>query len=110
MPARTALSNRIRPLLVTDDARLLDEVLSLAAETATDVEVARDPVAARERYGCAPVVLVGVELAQACARARLPRRPGVVLVGIHTGPPAPESTWTLAGMLGAEHVALLPTA
>jgi secretion/DNA translocation related CpaE-like protein len=94
-------------MLVTDDAALLDEVLSLAGHAGAEVEVAPDPVAARPRYTSAPMVLVGVESAQACAEARLPYRPGVVLVGIATGQDPP---WELADRLGAEHVALLPNA
>jgi len=106
MPTRTAPATHLRPLLVTDDARLLDEVLTLAARAGTEVEVAPDPAAARARYGVAPLVLVGVETALACARARLPRRPGVVLVGDG----GPEPPWDLAEALGAEHIALLPAA
>ena len=66
------------PLLVTDDPQLLDEVLNLAGKCGADIEVAPDPAAARDRYGSASLVLVGVDLAEACARARLPRRPGVM--------------------------------
>lgn len=95
-----------RPLLVTDDPLVLDEVLSLAGESGADVEVAPDPTAARDRYGSASLVLVGVDLAEACARARLPRRPGVVLVGVR--PDEGEPPWHLAERLGAEHIALLP--
>jgi secretion/DNA translocation related CpaE-like protein len=107
MVARTALPSRVRPLLVTDDAGLLDEVLSLASHAGAEVEVAPDPVAARPRYTSAPIVLVGVESARACATARLPRRPGVVLVGPAAGP---EPPWDLADLVGAEHIALLPAA
>src|SRR5262245_23678072 len=100
MPARTELSTRPRPLLVTDDARLLDEVLSLAGQVGAEVEVAPDPAAARPRYGCAPLVLVGLELADACARARMPRRPGVVLVGIRPDGGDPDPPWALADLVG----------
>jgi secretion/DNA translocation related CpaE-like protein len=107
MPSRTVRAAHLRPLLVTEDADLLDEVLNLAAQAGTEVEVAADPAAARKSYGIAPLVLVGVGDAPACARAALPRRPGVVLVG----PAAvPEPPWQLAEALGAEHIALLPTA
>jgi secretion/DNA translocation related CpaE-like protein len=108
MPASSETTARSRPLLVTDDAHLLDELLNLAG---ADVEVAPDPAAARDRYGSAPIVLVGVDLAEACARARLPRRPGVIVVGLR--PPsedAPDPPWALAERLGAEHIVLLPRA
>lgn len=113
MPPRADDIARFRPLLVTDDPELLDEVLNLAG---ADVEVAPDPAAARDRYGSAPVVLVGVDLVEACVRARLPRRPGVIVVGMRSPSPAddaldpPEPPWALAERLGAEHIALLPRA
>jgi secretion/DNA translocation related CpaE-like protein len=108
MPARADDITRSRPLLVTDDPHLLDELLNLAG---ADVEVAPDPAAARDRYGSAPIVLVGVDLAEACAKARLPRRPGVIVVGMRpdTVDP-PEPPWALAERLGAEHIVLLPRA
>jgi secretion/DNA translocation related CpaE-like protein len=99
---------RSRPLLVTDDPLLLDEVLNLAGESGADVEVAPDPTAARDRYGSASLVLVGVDLAEACVRARLPRRPDVIIVGMRAGDGEPPP-WHLAERLNAEHIALLPS-
>ncbi|GAA0919436.1 hypothetical protein GCM10009557_90490 [Virgisporangium ochraceum] len=98
---------RSRPLLLTDDPHLLDEVLGLAGRAGADVEVAPDPAAARSRYGPAPLVLVGADLAEACVRARLPRRPGVIIVGVRSDDSDPP--WQLAKRLGAEHIALLPS-
>lgn len=98
---------RSRPLLVTDDPLLLDEVLNLAGGCGADIEVAPDPTAARGRYGSASLVLVGVDLAEACSRARLPQRPGVIIVGLRPGSGDPP--WHLAERLGAEHIALLPS-
>jgi secretion/DNA translocation related CpaE-like protein len=96
-----------RPLLVTDDPNLLDEVLRLAADARVELDVATDPVAARDRVGAAPLVLVGLGMAAACVRARLPRRPGTVLVA---GAPVDEPPWELAEAVGAEHIAVLPAA
>jgi secretion/DNA translocation related CpaE-like protein len=107
MAARTALSSTERPLLVTDDAHLLDEVLNLAADAGVDIDVAPDPVAARARYRSAPFVLVGAELAEACARADLTRSDGVIMVA---APDRPEPPWDAAERLGAHHVAVLPAA
>lgn len=95
------------PLVVTGDATLLDDVLRLAAAGGTQVEVAADPAAARSRFRAAPLVLIGVDQAQACLRARLPRRPHVVVVG-RSGPVG--SPWETAELLGADHVAVLPAA
>jgi|HigsolmetaAR206D_1030411.scaffolds.fasta_scaffold01687_4 secretion/DNA translocation related CpaE-like protein len=109
MPSRTTVrTGPPLPLVVTSDAALLDELLRLAAAGGTEVEVASDAVAARTRWVPAPIVVVGADQARACLRARLPRRPRVVLVdrsGQSDGPP-----WEVAEQIGAEHVALLPAA
>ncbi|MGV9978544.1 septum site-determining protein Ssd, partial [Micromonospora wenchangensis] len=108
MPPRTSLPPYRRlPLLVTSDGDLLDELLRLAAAGGTEVEVAADPAAARSRWLPAPLVLVGSDQAQACLRARLPRRPRTVLVG-RSGELDPG--WEIAELIGAEHVATLPAA
>ncbi|WP_213451525.1 septum site-determining protein Ssd [Rhizomonospora bruguierae] len=108
MPARTALPVRPRlPLVVTSDPDLLDDLLRLAAAGGAEVDVAADPVAARARYATAPLVLVGADQGRACLRARLPRRSHVVLVGSGT---QDRELWELAELVGAGHVALLPTA
>ena len=108
MPSRTAGSTRARlPLVVTGDPELLDDLLRLAAAAGADVDVAADPAAARRRFAAAPVVLVGLDQAQACLRARLPRRSGLALVGRSGGG---EPPWHLAELLGAAHVAMLPIA
>ena len=96
-----------RPLVITADPDLLDDLLRLAAAGGTDVDVASDPPAARARYRAASLVMIGADQAAACLRGRLPRRPQVVVVG-HT--PAVEQVWEVAEQLGAEHVATLPIA
>ncbi|MFU8871027.1 septum site-determining protein Ssd [Micromonospora sp. SL4-19] len=108
MPPRTPLPpHRRLPLLVTADGELLDELLRLAAAGGTEVELAADPAAARARWAPAPLVLVGADQAQACLRARLPRRPRTVLVG-RSGDLDPGTE--IAELIGAEHVAALPAA
>jgi secretion/DNA translocation related CpaE-like protein len=108
MPARTTVRSGLRlPLLVTGDPDLLDDLLRLAAAGGTDVDVAPDPAAARPRFTAAPIVFVGADQAESCLRARLPRRPRVIIVG---RAPAVEAAWEVAELLGAEHVAVLPTA
>ncbi len=96
-----------RPLLVVDDPELLDELLRIAARAGVDVDVAHDPTAARHRFLSASCVFVGVELGEACVRAQLRRRSGLLLVG---GPGTAEPAFELAEALGAEHLALLPAA
>jgi secretion/DNA translocation related CpaE-like protein len=108
MSARTSVRSGPRlPLVVTGDPDVLDDLLRLAAAGGTDVNVAPDPAAARPRYGAAPLVMIGADQADACLRARLPRRPRVIIVGRS---PAVEAAWDVAELLGAEHVAVLPTA
>ncbi|MFY1635661.1 septum site-determining protein Ssd [Solwaraspora sp. WMMB335] len=104
-PTSTASPRRL-PLVVTADEVLLDDLLRLAALGGAEVNLAADPAAARSRYAGAPLVLVGTDQAEALARARLPRRPRLVVVG-RVGA---EQPWQLAELLGAEHVAILPAA
>ena len=94
-----------RPLLVTDDHALLDEVLGLAAELSLDVDVETGPEPARGRYSDAPIVLIGDGVAPACARARLPHRPGVLLLTHDHGM---ERLTSLADAVGADHIVRFP--
>jgi secretion/DNA translocation related CpaE-like protein len=96
-----------RPLVVTSDSDLLDDLLRLAAAADVEVEVVPDPIAARGPWAAAPLVLVGDDVAAALAQARLRRRPGVVLVGRDLDD---SGVWQRAMEAGGEHVALLPDA
>lgn len=116
--SRPATGRGQLPLVVTGDDRLLDDLLRLAAASGIEVQVAADPAGARGRYSSAPLVLVGVDQAEGCVRARLPRRVDVVIVAPdrpgaagEAGPaePAPDP-WEHAETLGAAHVATLPAA
>lgn len=108
MPLRTSVRARSRlPLVVTADPVLLDDLLRLAAAGGAEVEVAPDPSAARPGWNGAPLVVIGADQSAGCLRARMPRRPRVVLVG-RTGQDDPP--WNVAELLGAEHVAMLPAA
>ena len=95
----------VRPLLVTADPAVLDELLRVAATAGVEVDVARDGVAARSRWATAAVVVVGQDAAASCARSRLARRPRVVLLGDDLDD---AGVWQLAVEVGAEHVAFLP--
>ena len=98
-----------RPLVVTADGTLLDDLIRIAGHAGVEVDVAPDPGAARALFRTASLVLVGIDQAAACARARLPRRAGVVLVGRQSGG-APPALWPAADDLAAQHVAVLPAA
>lgn len=98
--------NGTRPLLVSNDAELIDEVLRLAAANGVEVHLAADAESARSRWPLAPLVIVGADAVTQLAGARMGRRPGVVLVS--HGPTSDD--WMQAVALGAEHVVRLPDA
>jgi secretion/DNA translocation related CpaE-like protein len=94
-----------RPLAVLGDEPLLDQLLQLAAVAGCELDRAPDIVAARRRWGEAPLVLLDESSVRACVDARLPRRPGVVVLC------AAEPThgfWQQALAVGAEQVLTLP--
>ena len=83
------MTHSTRPLVVTADGPLLDEVLGVASAAGAAMDVAVDLGAARPQWRDAPVVLVGGDLASGLRDARLPPRRGVLL--IHTDrPPTTE--------------------
>ena len=94
-----------RPLVVSSDEDLLDDVLRLLAVAGTEAERATGGPALRRAYRQAPLVLVGADALPAGVLRALPRRPGVVVV-THRELPAAE--WAGAVEVGAERVAVLP--
>ncbi|GAA1761692.1 septum site-determining protein Ssd [Luedemannella helvata] len=109
--APPAIAEPPLPLVVTADQELLDDLLRLAGSSGAAVEVAADPAAARVRWAGAPLVVVGVDALDACARAALPHRARVVVVARDcAGGPVAEAAWRRAESVRAEHVVLLPDA
>ncbi|MGY2877160.1 secretion/DNA translocation related CpaE-like protein [Marmoricola sp. URHA0025 HA25] len=94
------------PLLVTDDERLLADLVRLAAAAGVAPEVARASAPALRSWSSAPLVLVGGDRAADLARSRPPRRSRVHVVG-HD--PLPDEVFRHALEVGAESVAVLPT-
>lgn len=93
-----------RPLLVTNDADLLDDLLRLAAAADVEVDVAVDPAAARARWAAAPLVVLGGDVPSSAITSR-PARAGVLLVC--RGSPAEQSATRAAGA-GVDEVLYLP--
>jgi secretion/DNA translocation related CpaE-like protein len=94
-----------RPLLVTRDPELRDELLRLCAAAAVTPDVVDDIGLARRDWLVAPCVLVGADCAAEVSALGMPRRAEVSLVA-H----APESAelWRDAVAVRADHVVVLP--
>lgn len=101
----TAPTRPTRPLVVTADDGLLDDVLRLAAAAGTDVDVAHDAGSARSSWPTVPMVVIGDDQAAGLAHLAPVRRSDVYLVGRHDDD---ASIWQQAVQLGAERVLFLP--
>lgn len=94
-----------RPLVVSADDQLLDELLRLLAAAGAEPELATGGPALRRAHRSASLVLVGADALAAGALRTLPRRPGVIVV---SGGELPAAEWARAVEVGAERVAVLP--
>lgn len=86
-------------LLVSDDPDLIDHVLALTSASQLTTEVLAEADAAAHAWLRSVVVVVGVDRLAAVARAGLPQRPQVVVLG-RLQPPE----WQVAFELGADAV------
>ncbi|MYS20873.1 helicase/secretion neighborhood CpaE-like protein [Streptomyces sp. DvalAA-14] len=101
----TSAERSARPLIVTDDESLLDDLLRLCAAAGTEPEVVFASPPRATSWDDAPLVLVGAE---ASGRVRgAPRRKGVLLVGRNLDDP---EVWRRGVGIGADHVLFLPDA
>jgi secretion/DNA translocation related CpaE-like protein len=103
--APTDASPLPRPLVVSRDERLLDQLLGLLAAAGAAPELATGGPALRRAHRTAPLVLIGGDVLATGAVRGLPRRPGVVVV---SAGPLPAADWAVAVELGAERVAVVP--
>src|SRR4051794_38356752 len=94
-------AQRSRPLLVTADPVLLDDLLRLCGAAGAQPQVAADAGSARRRWTGPAMVVVGADLVDGLLRLGLPRRPGVVLVATDLDD---AGVWDQAAALGAEAV------
>lgn len=101
----TARAPAARPLVVSTDEELLDDVLRLLAAAGAEPELATAGPALRRAHRDAPLVLLGADALTGSAVRSLPRRPGVIVV---SGRPLPAAGWAAAVEVGAERVAVLP--
>ncbi|MCB5178693.1 septum site-determining protein Ssd [Streptomyces antimicrobicus] len=99
-----ALPGEGRPLIVTEDPALLDDLLRLCAAAGAEAHV-RQTVPEQTAWERAALVLVGDDAARRVRGA--PRRDGVFLVGRE---PAEPPVWQWAVEIGAEQVLRLPEA
>jgi secretion/DNA translocation related CpaE-like protein len=92
-----------RPLIITDDELVLDDLLRLAAAAGVDVVHTReaDP---RAMWRSAPLVLIDAAMLSRAVAARLPRRSGVVVIA-STEPGS--DVWAHCVRLGADRTLLL---
>ncbi|MFE7116698.1 septum site-determining protein Ssd, partial [Streptomyces sp. NPDC057654] len=91
------------PLIITEDEKLLDDLLRLCAAAGAVPEVAHGTPARRGSWDDAPLVLVGDDCAPRLGGAA--RREGVVLVGRDLDDP---DVWRRAVVIGARNVVMLP--
>jgi secretion/DNA translocation related CpaE-like protein len=94
-----------RPLIITEDEALLDDLLRLCAAAGVEPEVAVAAPPGPGSWQTAPLVLVG---ADGTRRVRgMARRTGVLLVGKDLDD---QDVWRRAVDIGADHVLVLPDA
>jgi secretion/DNA translocation related CpaE-like protein len=101
------MSHPVRPLIITGDTALLDDLLRLCAAAGVEPEVATDVVSGRRAWLHAPLVVVGDDMSRPLSRAAPARRADVIMIG---SDPDDAGVWTRGLALGAEHVLFLPDA
>ncbi|WKX71749.1 septum site-determining protein Ssd [Streptomyces sp. XD-27] len=94
-----------RPLIVTEDEELLDDLLRLCAAAGAEAEVAHGAPTRRGSWEGAPLILVGDDSARRL-RGRA-RRTGVLLIGRDLDD---HGIWQRGVEVGADHVLFLPDA
>ncbi|NEA87549.1 septum site-determining protein Ssd [Streptomyces sp. SID14436] len=102
-PPETGGDRQGGPLIVTEDAGLLDDLLRLCAAAGATPEVHHGLPERRGSWEAAPLVIVGDDAARRVRGAA--RRRGVVLVGRDQDD---SGVWRRAVEIGADHVLMLP--
>ncbi|MFI7135924.1 septum site-determining protein Ssd [Nonomuraea sp. NPDC050153] len=94
-----------RPLVITEDHALLDDLVRIAAAAGAQLDVAQVPAHARPFWNLAPLIAVGADQADAVAASSPPTRDQVLLV---TRAPDDPDTWRKCVAVGAQAVLTLP--
>lgn len=94
-----------RPLVITEDHDLLDDLVRIAAAAGAQLDVAHAPAHARPYWNLAPLVAIGPDQADAVSATSPPTRDQVLLV---TRDPEGPDTWRKCVAVGAQEVIRLP--
>ncbi|QFY05620.1 AAA family ATPase [Nonomuraea phyllanthi] len=94
-----------RPLVITEDHALLDDIVRIAAAAGAQLDVAHVPAHARPFWNLAPLIAVGADQADAVAETSPPTRDQVLLV---TRAAEDPDTWRKCVAVGAQAVVALP--
>lgn len=94
-----------RPLVITEDHDLLDDLVRVAAAAGAQLDVAHTPAHARPYWNLAPMVAIGPDQADALSATSPPTRDQVLLV---TRTPEDPDTWRKCVAVGAQAVLRLP--
>jgi secretion/DNA translocation related CpaE-like protein len=93
------------PLLVSEDERLIENLLRICAAAGASPHVVRGALPSRQAWEAAPLVVVGDDVAK--RMTGLSHRSGVLLVGTDLDD---VEVWRRAVVIGARHVIFLPDA
>lgn len=97
----------VRPLVITADQDLLDDLLRCAAAAGIEPDVAHAAAHARPYWNRAPLIVVGADLADSVTATGPPPRPNVLLV---TRAPEDPTVWRRCVAVGARAMLRLPDA
>jgi secretion/DNA translocation related CpaE-like protein len=92
-----------RPLVITQDDQVLDDLLRIAAAAGVEVTHCRDPES-RASWRSAPVVLIDAAMVPAAVQVRHSRRAGVVMIA--AADPSPD-LWEWCVRLGVDRTVRL---
>ncbi|MFI6792404.1 septum site-determining protein Ssd [Nonomuraea sp. NPDC050383] len=95
-----------RPLVITEDHDLLDDLVRIAAAAGAQLDVAHTPTHARPLWSLASLVAVGDDVADSVAAAAPPARDRVLLV---VREPDDPDNWRKCVAVGAQAVVALPS-